>query len=233
MIDRSRIMQLLDELGWTQATLARAVDVTPSAIQQVLSGKTKNTRLTPKIARALGASQDYIMGQSPDRYSPVSGDMSPDELARILKDKLFGYDERLTKELYDNKDFNDALYNKVYDPYWIRRQVARVSPELFIDNGPDYNPPLASHSMGTDAMSPTLIRGDHLLISSASRNVEGDDGIWSISYGGLHMIRRLMPLPNGRGYRISADNRAAPTFEAPASDIELLGIVFWVGRMVS
>ncbi|WP_294312800.1 helix-turn-helix domain-containing protein [uncultured Sphingomonas sp.] len=233
MIDRERVLGLLDEHGWTQATLARACDVTPSAIQQILSGKTKNTRLAPTIARVLGVSQDYITGHSPDRYSAVSGDISPDELANILKNKLFGYDRGFTKRIYDDSDLNDALFNKVYDPYWIRRQVARVSPELFIENGPDYTPPLMSEAIGTDAMSPTLIKGDHVLISAASRTVDGDHGIWAISYGGLPMIRRLMPLPHDRGYRVSADNPAAPTFEAPKADIELIGIVFWIGRMLS
>lgn len=226
-------MLLLAERGWTQATLARAVSVTPSAIQQLLSGKTKNSRLLPRIARALNASEEYISGTSPERYSAVSGDISPEDLAKALSGKLFGYDKSRQKKLYDDPSLNAATYNQVYDPYWLKSQVARVSPELFENNGSDYIPPLATLSMATDAMSPTLLRGDQLIVSTASRRVVGHDGIWSISYGGLQMVRRLMPLPQDRGYRVSADNPTAPTFEAPKEDIELRGVVFWVGRMVS
>jgi phage repressor protein C with HTH and peptisase S24 domain len=87
--------------------------------------------------------------------------------------------------------------------------------------------------MTNDAMSPTLKKGDQLLVSTSSRRVIGDEGLWAINYGGSNLVRRLMPLPRGEGYRVSADNPSAPSFEASTEDIQLRGLVFWCGRMLS
>lgn len=230
MVDKERVQILLTERGWRQADLARALSVSPAAIQQLLSGKTRNSRLTPKIARLFNVDERWINGESDSRFQEVSGSLTPDQLVKELKLRLSG---GYVVGSQGDVDFGHTEGSNLYDPVWIIEQVRKFDPDLAkkADDDPTYmyTPPVTTIEAATDAMAPTIKKGDEILISSETRSIREPDAVWFLSYGGLEMIRRVMPLPSG-GYRISADNPHSPTFETPASDVEVLGRAFWMGR---
>lgn len=58
------IQKALDERGMTQADLARRTGLSTAVVSQIVSGKTKDPRLSNviAIANALGVSLDYLAG---------------------------------------------------------------------------------------------------------------------------------------------------------------------------
>lgn len=60
-----RIQYAMDKRGMTQADLARATGIGTSNIAHIVTGKTKDPRVSNvlKIARALGVSLDYLAGR--------------------------------------------------------------------------------------------------------------------------------------------------------------------------
>lgn len=238
MIDRERFVALLRTAGMTQADLARHLKVTPSAVHQLLSGKTKNSRLTPKIAQILEVPEAYLTGESDHPYLPVSGTMTPEELASALKDQLTINSKMVGSKLVKTDDNGlsiDEGSNEVFEPDWLLRKIASFDAQAVVRYQSDGRsfPPIVAKQIVNDAMAPTLMRGDEVVFSTETRTIDVADGIWLFTYGGLLMTRRLTPLPDGRGYRVSGDNPGTPTFEAPTSDINVLGRAFWVGRALA
>lgn len=228
MIDVQRTKELLAAREWKQSDLARILGVSPSAISQLMTGKTRDSRLVPSMAAALGVSIPYLTGQSDDPFHPVSGTLTPRELATELKLKLSG------QAILGVTADPDYVFSEVYDPEWRFFRIKKFDPAIMkLYGDEEFVPPVANMVASTDAMAPTIMQDDEVYFSMSTRVVSTPDAIWLINYGGLRMIRRLMPLPKGDGYRVYADNPASPTFEAPLHDIDILGRAFWIGRALS
>lgn len=223
MIDTKRLRTLLADQNISQSLLADELGISPSAVHQIVSGRTKESKYEGRIAERLGVTEAYLRGETDDPFRPTAGTMTPLELAHQLKIAMSG----AMVLAADGKGF-DAM-NAIFDPIWLAEVISRFDKKAVKDFDEDFGPPVSTMNASTDAMSPTIQKGDDVTYSLATRTVDVPDAIWAINYGGLRMIRRLMPLPNG-GYRVSADNPASPTFEAPAEDIQILGRAFWIGR---
>ncbi len=62
-----RIKDKMEELKLNQAQLAKNAKITPAALSQILNKeRTPSTEVLVKLARALGVSVDYLVGQSKD-----------------------------------------------------------------------------------------------------------------------------------------------------------------------
>ena len=213
----------------SQADLARMVGASPPAIQQILSGKTKRSRLVSSMARVLGVSEAWLTGESDSPFEVVSGSMTPDELVKQLRVRLSG---GAVFGQIDDDGHKPEFLNDLFDPDWLVHQISKFDPTISDIDDEDFVPPVLTIPAGTDAMAPTINKGDQVTVSLWNHKVDQADAIWYISYGGLRMIRRLMPLPIG-GFRVSGDNPNSPTFEAPAHDVRIIGRAFWVGRPLS
>jgi transcriptional regulator with XRE-family HTH domain len=216
----------------SQAELARALDATPPAIQQILSGRTKTSRLLPRMAQYFRVNEEWLNGTSDSRFANVTGSMTPDQLVSELKLRLAGGRIHGTLDDGEVKSEGFPFCNDVFDPYWLMKEVSLFDGAAASRNDEDYIPPVITVAIGTDAMSPTISKGDEVTISLSTTKVTEAEAIWYLSYGGLRMIRRLMPLPSG-GYHVSADNPRSPSFDADASDVTILGRAFWLGRRIS
>lgn len=62
-----RLSELLAETGMDQSALARKIGATPSAVNQIVNGKTTKSRLLPEIASELGVSVKYLQGLTNQR----------------------------------------------------------------------------------------------------------------------------------------------------------------------
>lgn len=82
-----------------------------------------------------------------------------------------------------------------------------------------------------DAMEPTIRRDDWAMVDKSIRDLRVHDQIWVLSYAGAGMVKRLRPAPGGK-VQILSDNPAVPTIEADSADVDILGRVIWVARMM-
>lgn len=73
------------DAGINQSELARRIGVTPGAINQIVGGPTKRTRLLPAIARELGVSVDWLAGLTDDRRGDVPEAVLTGEESRLLE----------------------------------------------------------------------------------------------------------------------------------------------------
>lgn len=61
-----RVIAAMKEVGIDQPGLADALKVSQGSISKIVSGKTRNSRLMPRIAVLLGKSLPYLLGESDD-----------------------------------------------------------------------------------------------------------------------------------------------------------------------
>lgn len=66
-----RLAEAMGERGIDQAELARQLDVSQGTISKIVVGRTRNSRLIPKIAVQLGVSVSWLLGEvdEPDAHA--------------------------------------------------------------------------------------------------------------------------------------------------------------------
>lgn len=210
MIDTARLKEAMATRGVSQGELARLVGVTPAAIQQIVNGKIKRTRVFREIAVALGVAEDWLNGES-DRQERWSADWS---------------------------DLKNIPYALLRDPERVQHLVDEAVEWIRVDEkllgGVDQVPGrLLQFVRNYDqTMLPTLLHGDILLIQSGYDRISSYDGIWLIAYGGFFIVRRVIPLPSNR-LKVVADNPVVPDIEVADEDIMIIGKVVWFCRALS
>lgn len=212
MIDLGRLRSEMQRQGLSQALLASSVGASPAAIQQILNGKTRHTRLASKIARTLGVSLDWLEGE----------DVEPERKIRVtskeedLHPSVFLYfgdnDDQNASEVIDQRIL-------VMSSYWANDifGTANENNEVII------------YRVGTREMAPTILPGDDVAIRGDDSYDGSPDSIWFFQHNERTFVRRLAPAKSGM-LTCSADNPAFPPFEVPADQIVVRGRVVWQGR---
>lgn len=220
-----RVVELLELRGLTQTALARLAGVEQPSINRVIKGKTTKPRFLHEIAKALGTSTGYLLGETDD---PLPLTMSEPRLAYRGPEP----DQRLAPaaQVVPVREIDltlgmGARYLDVpvtetvrhFSRDWIR-QYTRAAPEHL----------LFAQGVG-DSMKPTLEDSDLLLIDCSQQTLNMADKIWAISYADCGSVKRLRPVPGG-GVEILSDNPAVPTATAYDGELHILGRVVAVVR---
>jgi len=205
-----RIAEMLAVRGKTQSALARAVGIDPSSINQLIHGTSNSSRYLHQIARELGTTPAYLVGETDD---PEEG--APPALARpdVTQDLGLVPIRELDLTLGMGSTYLDIPVTETVRYYpldWVRSYTRSPPENLFFAQG-----------VG-DSMAPTLLDSDLLLIDCSQRHLSMSDKIWAIAYAGCGMVKRLRPVPNG-GVEILSDNQLVPTATAYDGEMELLG----------
>jgi hypothetical protein len=88
---------------------------------------------------------------------------------------------------------------------------------------------IAAHAIDGDAMAPTLVAGDRVLVDTGERATR--DGVYVIASEGALLVKRLSVNPVTRRIAILSDNAAYPSFpDCDPDGIAIVGRVLWVGR---
>lgn len=82
-----------------------------------------------------------------------------------------------------------------------------------------------------DSMAPTIGSSDQLLIDRSIDTVRVADQIWAFSFGGVGMVKRLRPRPDG-SIAILSDNPSVPEDRAVDDELFVIGRVVAVVRKV-
>jgi transcriptional regulator with XRE-family HTH domain len=247
-VTAERIKERLAAVSADQNDLAEGVGLTQSAISQILSGKTRNSRYLPAIADWLAVNLSWIRGTSDtmiDMFDDKGERINEDQLQSLAVKKMLespkssfraqpSTDEAaqyLGLAMIPHLELGYSMGggNVISDyprvgvmPFfrdWLRPMMKGSFADLFVARGEG------------DSMVPTLMDGDLILIDMAQKTITQQDRLWALSYGDLGMIKRVRKLPDG-GYQINSDNPAVTPMTAYDGEMHVVGRVIWIGRRV-
>lgn len=206
-------------LGFTQATLARAIGVDQATISNLISGKIENSRHLPNIAKALGTNSDYLTGQTND----AGANAAPAPLATILNEQLDivqinEIDVRMGMGGAGFMDGDMPMRQLAFPRSWVEQFTTSPPNMLFIAKG-----------FG-DSMQPTINDGDIVLIDTATNNPIMSDQIWAITLYGGGQIKRLRHYQDG--FKIMSDNPNISDEIAMDGELHVIGRVVGIMRRV-
>lgn len=214
-VTAERLQGALDERGWDQTDLAKRVGATQGAISKILVGKTTNSRLMPRIASVLGKSLPWLLGETDDpsvnSIAPVANDVAAADTVEIdALDLSYG----LGGSFLDTDHVEAERI--VFSRSWLRR-FTQSSPDMLF----------STQGIG-DSMMPSIHDRDIVIVDRSQNRIEGNvgDKFWAIVFGGVGMIKRLRPMPDGT-VKIMSDNQLV------RDEVATDGDLFIVGRVVA
>ena len=205
-----RLKSAMATAGISQSELARRVNVTQGAINQLVNGISRSTRHLPQIARELNVSIAWLLDEtddpSPDAPSPTLMAELEEALGVTRVPRIdVGYAMGAGTVIEDYPDTELASL----DTTWLRRITRSPAEMLFIGTG-----------IG-DSMMTTLLDADTLIFDRAQKRINQQDRIWAIAYGELGMVKRVRSQPNGT-FLIISDNPAVENFEVGPEDFHVI-----------
>jgi phage repressor protein C with HTH and peptisase S24 domain len=219
-----RILTRLQDLGISQAELARRADLAQSTVNGLVTGRSQSSAHLHVIARILGVSTAWLAGDTDAEPYPRIGASSgglDSESRELLA-------EQLDVELLPMVDFFSlgegaslsVLHQVPVSREWLRDIIAdSASGQVVVGKNEG------------DAMLPTIAPGDIVVVDQAKRSVQHQDRIWALAYGRLGMIKRVRALPDG-SFQLLSDNPAVAPIIANENDFTLLGRVEAVVKRV-
>jgi phage repressor protein C with HTH and peptisase S24 domain len=215
-----RMKALRDQLGLSQSELARRAQSTQQTINRLEAGGTDNPRNILQLARALETSAAFLMGESDDASADGSLDL-PAPIApvddRIIEIPVIDLAYGMGGTFLD--DFDATVRSEPFPISFIRRYTKAQAENLVIADG-----------LG-DSMAPTIGSNDQMLIDRSVDTIRVADQIWAFSFGGVGMVKRLRPRPDG-SVAILSDNPAVPEDRAVDGELFLIGRVVAIVRKV-
>lgn len=219
LVDHSRVKNMMNEQGISQAEMARRVGITQPTINRIVNGEALGSSHLHKIARILGTTPSYLTGETDDpdmgAIPPPSQELIADQLGLVPVreiDLTFGMgstylDVPVTEEV------------RYFSHDWIRIYT-RASPDHL----------LFAQGIG-DSMAPTILDSDLLLIDCSQTSINMGDKIWAISFAEIGMVKRLRAMPDG-SVKIMSDNPQVLPETAVDGEMSVLGRVVAVVRKV-
>lgn len=210
----SRLAEAMEKAGLNQSELASKVGVKQPSIGRLLSGETKTTRALDLIAFALAVSPSYLKGETDDpsaNVSPLLPYIDPSEDAAEIDSINLAY----------------GMGGAYLDSDTVETEKMRF-PIAWLRQFTDSPPHLLTMAYGIgDSMEPTISDGDSVLIDRGQASLKDSTGerIWAAVFGGVGVIKRLRPMPNGT-VKIMSDNPLV------SDDIASDGELFIIGRVV-
>lgn len=215
-----RIKERLEDLGISQAELARRVKVSQPTINALIKGSATGSKHLHTIASELETSPAFLSGETDDQ-SPISPRRSSMD---ALADEL---DLAIIPEIDIGYSMGGGTITESYEqtgivPFsrsWLRSVMLGSFDDLFVARGDG------------DSMEPTLHDGDIVLIDTAQKSIRKQDRIWAVSYGELGMIKRVRRSPDG-SYILNSDNKVVSPISCADDEMQVIGRVVWIGRQI-
>lgn len=229
MFRGDRLKALMDAKNLNQSALSREVGVSPTSIWKLLNEPSQGSKHTHKIARALGTTAEYLMGESDDPSGPdnpvtlnapanlevIESEDEDDEIVEIEElDLTFGMGGG------SYLDLPVKAKPRKFTRGWLRLFTQAPPVRIKIAQG-----------IG-DSMAPTIQNADMVIIDTADRRVMMGDQIWAVAYGETGLIKRLRPMPNG-GVKIMSDNPLIGDEIAYDGELHVIGKVVAVVRRMA
>ena len=190
----------------SQSELARRVGTRQSTINSIISGTARSTSYLVQIARELDVTPDFLMGLTDDPGGHLPSMLAEDRFIEVpMIDLAYGMGGTYL-------DDEPEVRTEAFPLAFIRRYTAAKAENLVFAEG-----------VG-DSMAPTIHTTDLLLIDQSDQTLRLSDQIWAFSFGGVGMVKRLRPRPDG-SVAILSDNPNVPEDRAVDDELHLIGRV--------
>ncbi|WP_448660341.1 XRE family transcriptional regulator [Sphingomonas sp. CJ99] len=222
-VDSDRLKRLIEECGLSQSELARRVGISQASVNKLTSGEGQGSKYLHHIARELGTSVEYLLGETDDpgigsapaprpaHDATTSADRSDlVEIAQI--DLSYGMGATYLEDSPDGE-------GRVFSRAWLR-QFTDSPPELLF----------WAKGQG-NSMSPTIDDGEIVLIDRRQNTPRMADLIWAFGFGEIGMMKRLRPMPDG-SVKILSDNPSVPIETGHDGEVQIIGRVVAVVKRV-
>ncbi len=244
----ARVRQCRLALNWSQAELAKRLDIKQQSIDQLESGKVKSPRYVIELAEALGAPLEWLRhGKGEMRLSRTTPGVAradgswvfessaapTDDVAKLAAQSAFfdlNGEAYCLVPVYDarasagpgvlNADSPEPLFHNVFRKDWVKGVTAADPTDL------------AVLRVAGDSMWDTLHDGDHILVDRTTRRWVRD-GLYVLRYSNEDelMVKRLVRHPSSGLLIVRSDNRNyGSQLTLPDDEIAIEGRVIWLGR---
>ena len=201
-----RISERADKLGISQSELARRVGTSQATIWKLLKGESNSTKFLYQIAQVLEVNPDYLLGLTDEPKGNLPSMLADDRFVEVpMIDLAYGMGGTYL-------DDEPEVRTEAFPLAFIRRYTAAKAENLVFAEG-----------VG-DSMAPTIHTTDLLLIDQSEQILRLSDQIWAFSFGGVGMVKRLRPRPDG-SVAILSDNPNVPEDKAVDDELHLIGRV--------
>ena len=215
MIRGDRVLELMTELDLSQAELARRVGVSQPTIFKLIHENKTGSKHLHQVARELKTSAAYLTGevdnpQADAQPIPVNDvqDVDTDEVEIDSIDLSYGMGGTFL-------DSDSIEVEKIkFSRSWLRQFTNSPPNVLFSTRG------------AGDSMMPTIHDRDVVIVDRSQNSVDMGDKVWAVVFGGVAMIKRLRPMPDGT-VKISSDNQLV------RDELATDGDLFIVGRVIA
>lgn len=211
-----RLTELRKELGISQEELARRTGSTQPSITRLEAGGTDRPRNLVAIARELGCSPDYLLGETDDPKPITSNIRLPDP----VEDSDLVAIEQIDLRYGMGATYLDVpveAEKRVFSRTWLRNFTQAPPDKLFWATGEG------------DSMEPTIRSGETILIDMSQHTVRTSGSIWAVALGETGMIRRLHVPAKGR-LQLLSDNAHIPPTDVADDELHIIGRVIAVVR---
>lgn len=213
--DTALIRALVQHCNLAPATVAKRAGVSTSTIYRPYNG-TATTRLGRAVLNKLQAAfPDFPGWEDAGVVSKVSDRRLP------FRSAAPGHDPDMVG--IEHIDLRYGLGGTYVDMPVVAeiRQFSRSWLREFTSASPEN----LFWTVGTgDSMEPTIRSGQLILIDRSQVTPRTGDEIWAIAYGDVGMIKRLLPLPDGR-VEVMSDNQVVRSFVAADGELHVIGRV--------
>ena len=220
MIDSERLKRLMAERNLSQQALADLVGVKQPTINRLINGGQSGSKHLHRVAAALRTTPAYLTGEAADPDEGAEDFAIPlnsPQDDRIMEIAVVDLAYGMGGTYLDDVDPNAR--SEPFPQSFIRRYTKARAEDLFVADG-----------LG-DSMAPTIGSNDQMIIDRSIDSVRIADQIWAFSFGGVGMVKRLRPRPDG-SIAILSDNPAVPEDRAVDDELFLIGRVVAVVRKV-
>ena len=203
--------QLVDAIVRAAADAGDELSLTQQAVSFFETGKAKSIPRWLRYAEAAFAAPARNLQTTAEA---ASSKIEPEDDVEIdAIDLAYG----MGGAFLDNHD--PDVERAKFSRTWLR-QFTSASPELLF----------SAQGIG-DSMWPTIHDRDVVIGDRSSTRLDQADKIWAVVYGGVGMIKRLRPLPDGT-VRIMSDNPQVSDELATDGDLHIVGRVAAIVRRV-
>ena len=220
MIDGERLKALMAQRGLSQQALADAVGVKQPTINRLINGGQAGSKHLHRIAAALQTTPAFLTGEASDPDEGADNfamSLRPANDDRVVEIPVIDLAYGMGGTYLD--DVDPETRGEPFPLSFIRRYTKAKAEHLVIADG-----------LG-DSMSPTIGSNDQMLIDRSIDSLRVADQIWAFSFGGVGMVKRLRPRPDG-SIAILSDNPAVPEDRAVDDELFLIGRVVAIVRKV-
>ncbi|PAV10422.1 phage repressor protein [Arsenophonus sp. ENCA] len=227
-----RLKQAMQEKGFSQGALAKAVGMAQSSVWRLTSGGALGTKKLIKIAKVLDVNPEWL--------SDGIGKMKAHEIKsnnQLIIDSVSHYTDKSKAYEKDNNVVKLKLYNRIE---WVLSPSVRgeedtysmfLIPKNIVEETNSSIKDSISIIAPDDSMSPIIQENSTVALDTSIKDIKNGK-IYLVSYGGVFMIRALYSLPENKIKLKNYKSDDYPELIVSASELLIIGKVYYVAGKI-